>query len=124
MTGPTTGIVRVLGVTLVALALTAGCSSSAKAAAKKDVSITACTASPTGGHPTATGKILNHSSKASLYTIHVKFIDASGNGVGDGVAAVARVEPGATATWNATGTLNAKGKLTCELASVTRTIAP
>jgi hypothetical protein len=119
-----TGIVRVLGVTAAAVALAAGCSSSAKAAAKKDVSVTACTASPTGGHPTATGKIVNHSSKASLYTIHVKFTDASGNGVGDGVAAVARVEPAATATWNATGTLNAKGKVTCDLSSVTRTLAP
>lgn len=118
------GIVRMVGVVGVAVALAAGCSSSAKAAAKKDVSVTACTASPTGGHPTATGKIVNHSSKASLYTIHVKFTDASGNGVGDGVAAVARVEPNATATWNATGTLSAKGKLTCDLASVTRTIAP
>ncbi len=118
------GIVRVLVVAAVALALTAGCSSSAKAAAKKDVTVTACTASPTGGHPTATGKIVNHSSKPSFYTIHVKFTDASGNGVGDGIAAVARVAPGATATWNATGTLNAKGKLTCKLSSVTRTVAP
>src|SRR6266550_424850 len=86
----------------------AACSSSAKSAAKRDVTITACTSSPTGGHPTATGNIVNHSSKASLYTIHVKFTDSSGNGVGDGVAAVAKVDPGTTAKWHATGTLNAK----------------
>jgi hypothetical protein len=105
----------------VALAL-AGCSASSDTA-KKDVTITACTADPGGGHPTARGQILNHSSKASLYTIHVKFTDASGNGVGDGVAAVAKVDPGTTANWHATGSLNAKGKLTCSLSSVTRTIS-
>jgi hypothetical protein len=117
-------VIQLLGIPACALALLGGCSSSAKAAAKKDVTVTACTAGPTGGHPTATGAIVNHSSKASLYTIHVKFTDASGNGVGDGVAAVARVEPAATATWHATGTLDAKGKLTCSLSSVTRTLAP
>ena len=104
-------------------ALTA-CSSSSKSAAREDVTVTACTASPTGGHPTATGKIENHSSKASLYTIHVKFTDASGNGVGDGVAAVAKVDPGTTANWRANGTLNAKGPLTCTLSSVTRNAVP
>jgi len=102
----------------------AACSSSAKSAAKKDVTITACTSSPTGGHPTATGNIVNHSSKASLYTIHVKFTDSSGNGVGDGVAAVAKVDPGTSATWRANGTLNAKGPLTCKLSSVTRNAVP
>ncbi len=100
----------------------AGCSASSDAA-KKDVTITACTADPGGGHPTASGKILNHSSKASLYTIHVKFTDASGNGVGDGIATVAKVDPGTTANWHATGTLNAKGKVHCSLSSVTRTIS-
>ena len=105
----------------VVLAL-AGCSAS-NDTAKKDVTITACTADPGGGHPTASGQILNHSSKASLYTIHVKFTDASGNGVGDGVAAVAKVDPGTTAKWRANGSLNAKGPLRCSLSSVTRTIS-
>lgn len=105
----------------VVLAL-AGCSASSDTA-KKDVTITACTADPGGGHPTARGQILNHSSKASLYTIHVKFTDASGNGVGDGVAAVAKVDPGTTASWHATGSLSAKGKLQCSLSSVTRNIS-
>ena len=112
----------IFGVLAVALLL-GGCSSSSKAA-EKDVKITSCAASATGGHPTARGQIVNHSSKASLYTIHVKFTDASGNGVGDGVAAVARVEAGKTATWHANGSLNAKGPLTCKLESVTRTISP
>jgi hypothetical protein len=100
----------------------AGCSAS-NDTAKKDVTITACTADPGGGHPTARGQILNHSSKPSLYTIHVKFTDASGNGVGDGVAAVAKVDPGTTANWHATGSLSAKGKLQCSLSSVTRNIS-
>jgi hypothetical protein len=114
-------ILLVGGSALLLAALT-GCSSSSSAAAK-DVTISACTASPTGGHPTATGQILNHSSKSSLYTIHVKFTDSAGNGVGDGVAAVAKVDPGTTATWHVIGTLNAKGPVKCTLSSVTRTVS-
>src|SRR5579862_5799411 len=106
-----------------AIAALAGCAASSATAAK-DVTITACTASPTGGRPTATGQILNHSSKASAYTIHVKFKDSAGNGVGDGVAAVAKVDHGATASWHADGTLSAKGPLTCSLSSVTRNFSP
>jgi hypothetical protein len=120
-------VVRITAAVAMALAVAlTGCSSSGSAAAKKDVSITACKASPSpsGGHPTATGRIVNHSSKASLYTIHVKFKDASGNGAGDGVAAVARVDAAAQATWHATGTLNVKGAVTCALASVTRHLSP
>jgi hypothetical protein len=106
-----------------AVALFAGCSSSGSKAAK-DVTITSCLASPTGGHPTASGQILNHSSKASLYAIHVKFTDASGNQVGDGVAAVAKVDAGHTARWQADGSVDAKGTLKCTLSSVVRTVAP
>jgi hypothetical protein len=113
-----------VGISACALTALTGCSSSGSAAAKKDVTIGACTSSPTGGHPTATGRIVNHSSKPSLYTIHVKFTDSSGNGVGDGVAAVAKVDPGTTATWHANGTLNAKGPLKCTLSSVTRNAVP
>jgi hypothetical protein len=106
---------------LFALVACAACSSSS---AKKDVSITSCTADPGGGHPKVAGTIHNHSSKASTYAIHVKFDDRSGNGVGDGVSAVGRVESGANAHWDATGTENAKGPVTCSLASVRRTVAP
>ena len=111
----------IVGVCLTAAA--AGCSSDSKSA-KKDVTVTACTASPTGGHPKAVGRIVNHSSKSSLYTVHVKFKDSSGNSVGDGVAAVAKVDPNATAKWDATGTLDAKGPVTCNIASVSRTAVP
>src|SRR5690349_4644427 len=108
--------------TVVVFAACAACSS--PSSARKDVSIAKCAAGANGGHPTASGAIHNHSSKASSYVIHVKFADRSGNGVGDGVAAVARVDSGKTAEWHATGTENAKGPVTCSLASVTRTIAP
>ena len=104
-------------------ALLAGCAASSKTA-EKDVTITSCKASPTGGHPKVAGEIVNHSSKASIYTIHVKFKDSSGNGVGDGVAAVAKVEPDAKAKWDATGSVNAKGPVNCQVSSVTRGAVP
>ena len=100
------------------------CCSASGSKAAKDVTISSCASSPTGGHPTASGAINNHSSKSSLYAIHVKFSDASGNGAGDGLATVARVDAGKTATWHASGTVDVKGTVTCKLASVTRTVAP
>ena len=115
--------VRVLiGASACVVVALAGCSASASA--KKDVTITACTPSPTGGHPTASGRIVNHSSKSSVYTIHVKFSDSAGNGVGDGLAAVAKVDPGTKAKWQASGSFNAKGPLKCKLSSVTRNAVP
>jgi hypothetical protein len=110
-----------IGASVCVVVAIAGCSS---ATAKKDVTITACSASPTGGHPSASGRIVNHSSKSSLYTIHVKFSDSAGNGVGDGLAAVAKVDPGTAAKWQASGSFNAKGPLTCKLSSVTRNAVP
>ena len=103
--------------------LLAGCAASSKTAAK-DVTITACKASPTAGHPVASGAITNHSRKASLYTLHVKFKDTSGNGVGEGIAAVAKVDPGTTAKWHVTDALNAKGKVNCEIGNVSRNAVP
>jgi len=100
----------------------AGCSSSSSA--KKDVKITACKASPTGDHPSASGTIVNHSSKASVYTIHVKFKDDSGNDVGDGVAGVAKVDPKENAKWSATSTVSHKGTVKCDISSVTRNAVP
>jgi hypothetical protein len=115
-------LLLLVGTSACLLAALTGCSASKSA--KKDVTITACKASPTGDHPSAAGKVVNHSSKASLYTIHVKFKDTSGNSAGDGVSAVAKVEPNATAKWSADGSLNHKGAVTCSLASVTRNAVP
>ena len=99
-----------------------GCSSSSSA--RKDVTITACKASPTGDHPSAAGTIVNHSSKSSVYTIHVKFKDASGNEVGDGIAGVAKVDPNQAAKWSATSSLSNKGSVKCSISSVTRNAIP
>jgi len=99
-----------------------GCTSSKTV--EKDVTITSCTASPSGGHPTARGTIKNHSGNASAYTVHVNFKDSSGNDVGDGVAVVGKVDSGTTAKWDATGTVNAKGPVTCGLGKLARTAVP
>jgi hypothetical protein len=104
------------------LAALTGCSSSSSA--KKDVTITACKPSPTGDHPSADGTIVNHSSKASAYTVHVKFKDSSGNDVGDGVSGVAKVDPNETAKWSATSSLSNKGAVKCTISSVTRNAIP
>jgi hypothetical protein len=102
--------------------LLTGCTSSQTAS--KDVAITACVASPTGGHPSATGAIVNHSSKASTYVIDVDFYDSSGNKVTAGGASVGKVEAGATAIWHAGGVTDATGPLSCKLGNVSRTLAP
>ena len=101
-----------------------GCSAADNASAAKDVTVTACTPDPSGGHPVATGQIHNGSSKASAYLIHIQFVDAAGNAVGDGVATVGKVAQGGTATFRSVGTESAQGPLTCKLLSVTRTEAP
>lgn len=96
----------------------------ANTAAVKDVSITACVASPTGGRPTADGTVLNHSSKASTYVLGISFYDSSGNKVSAGGDSLGKVEAGATATFHADGLSDAKGPLTCKVATVSRTVAP
>ena len=104
------------------VAVITGCAAGASAA--KDVTLTGCQSSPSGGHPVATGRIDNHSGKSSAYAISVTFADAAGNRVSEGGAAVAKVGSGATATWHATGVATAKGPLHCTVANVTRTVAP
>jgi acetyltransferase-like isoleucine patch superfamily enzyme len=103
--------------------LVAGASCSSSKSAKKDVKIVSCQADSGGGKPTAAGTIVNHSSKTSAYTVHVKFYDSSGNAVGDGVSVVASVDPDKTAHWDTKGTVNAKGPVTCKLDSVTRNVS-
>jgi hypothetical protein len=90
--------------------------------ARGDVAVQACQAD--GGKPTATGTILNHSSKASNYVIRMKFKDGSGNQVSEGVNAVNDVEAGASATFTLTGTRAARGPVNCEVTGVTRTHVP
>jgi hypothetical protein len=92
--------------------------------AKDDVTVGTCEADQGGGDPSASGQIVNDSSKTSNYVIRLRFNDAQGNGVSEGVAAVDDVEAGATAEWELTGTRSAEGPLTCEVTDVSRTHLP
>jgi len=92
--------------------------------AKKDVAVKTCTPDPGGGKPTASGQIVNHSSKGSNYVIRLRFNDAEGNNVSEGVATVRDVEAGQTADWQLTGARSADGPVTCELRGVSRTHVP
>lgn len=71
------------------------------------------------GYPTASGTIVNHSSKISDYEISVNFLKG-GVHVSDGVNFVDDVAPGQTATWNAGGTDQTSGAVTCQVAEVNR----
>jgi hypothetical protein len=91
--------------------------------AKKDVTVTTCR-SVDGGKPTASGRILNHSSKTSNYVIRLKFTDAEGNTVSEGLAPVDSVGADRTATWELTGARDVKGSVRCEITGVSRTHVP
>lgn len=92
--------------------------------ARKDVSVRSCKADPKGGKPTASGVILNNSSETSNYVIKLKFNDASGNKVSEGVAPVKDVESKKTAKWELTGGRSAKGELKCVVTGVSRNHLP
>ena len=92
--------------------------------AKDDVTVSACKADPGGGDPTAAGRIVNGSSKTSYYVIRLRFEDAQGNGVSEGVANVNDVQALATARWQLTGTRSAQGPVTCVVTDVSRTHLP
>jgi hypothetical protein len=92
--------------------------------AKDDVTVATCEADPGGGDPAASGQIVNDSAKTSNYVIRLRFNDAQGNGVSEGVAVVDDVEPGATAQWELTGARSAEGPVTCEVTDVSRTHLP
>lgn len=92
--------------------------------AKKDVTITACNADPGGGKPKAEGQVVNQSSKTSNYVIRVKFTDAQGNRVAEGVDGVKGVKALETSKFTLTGDSGAKGPLKCEVSGVTRTHLP
>jgi hypothetical protein len=94
------------------------------ASARADVTVQSCQADPSGGKPTASGTIVNHSSKPSNYVIRLKFTDGQGNEVSEGVNAVKDVEAGANATWKLTGSRGAKGPVKCDVTGVNRTHVP
>ena len=116
---------RLLNLTITAVlgaSLLSGCSDGADSEnAEADIRVSSCVADPAGGKPSAEGSIVNNTSKPSGYTFRVRFLDPAGNEVSQGTNAVARVEPGATATWSLQGVTSAKGALTCQVANATRT---
>ncbi len=115
-------LLLIIAVAVLAVILAHRNSSSDKA--KKDVTVGACNAPAGGGKPKAVGQIVNHSSQTSNYVVRVKFKDAQGNVVSDGLDAVKSVKASATANFSLEGASSAKGPLTCEVSSVTRTHIP
>lgn len=109
---------------IVALVLVLAFKGTSSSSAKKDVTVAACRADSGGGRPTASGKILNHSSKTSNYVIQLTFTDPQGNTVSEGVAAVKDVAADETATWDLTGARDANGAVKCEITDVSRTHLP
>jgi hypothetical protein len=93
-------------------------------AAKGDVTVQACNADAMGSKPTASGQIVNRSTKTSNYVIRLKFTDAQGNQVAEGVNGVKSVDPGASASWTLTGDRDAKGPVQCKVTGVSRTHLP
>jgi hypothetical protein len=111
------GLVVIVGLVLVLVL-----QSTSSSATRKDVTLGSCR---TGDdRPTASGTLLNHSSKTSNYVIRVKFSDPQGNTVAEGAAPVTGVGPRDAARWTLTGDRHADGPVTCDIASVSRTVAP
>lgn len=117
-------LVFLLIVAVIALAIILAHNNSSSSKAKQDVTVQACNADPGGGKPKASGQIVNKSSKTSNYVVRLKFLDAQGNQVTDGVDGVKGVKPLETVKFDLTGIQKAKGPLTCEVTGVTRTHLP
>ncbi len=91
--------------------------------AMNDVTVTTCRAVATG-KPTATGQILNHSSKTSTYVVRLKFTDPQGNTLSEGIAPVKSVGARQTAEWDLTGDRDVNGAVQCKITGVSRTHVP
>lgn len=117
--GPLIAVLLVAAVVVAAIIVFAG--NNGSTAAKKDVTVQACSTDPAGGRPKAAGQIVNHTSKASNYVIRLKFTDAQGNELSEGASAVKDVASGATAQWDLTGARDAKGPVRCVVTGVSRT---
>ncbi len=85
-----------------------------------DVEITACEVADFTNWPSAKVTITNRSSKTSNYIVQVEFLDAGGTRLGDGTAAANNLDPGQSAKETAQGLSKVSGKITCEVADVTR----
>ena len=115
------GPIRLVATPLLLAAL-AACSGAAKSVTS-DATVTACTPGD-GDRPSASGDIVNRSSKRSSFAVEVSFYDTSGNRVAEGADTVNGVEPGATGRWRAVATANAKGPINCKVKTVRRIRTP
>lgn len=72
-----------------------------------------------GGFPQVTGTVKNNSSKSSSYTITVEF-KQDGTQFTTGTGIIVSVEPGQTADFSATGSVEPSGQFTCKVDSIDR----
>jgi hypothetical protein len=80
-----------------------------------------CTYDATSGAATAAGTVQNHAPTAASYLIAVSFERGEGGEeVGTSTEGVARVEPGATASWRATAPVTGAGDVTCQVTLILR----
>ncbi|MER5746843.1 hypothetical protein ABT097_26640 [Streptomyces sp. NPDC002225] len=111
--GPGPGEVRASGVPSEA-------PSAGEADAKGDVRITRCRVDPLTEWPDADVEIVNGADDRASYIVSVEFLDGDGTRRASGLATVTDLEAGRKAVENAQGLGEVPGKMTCEVAEVTR----
>jgi hypothetical protein len=117
---------RLIGLLIVAAVIAAAVIVFAKSdsGAKRDVTVQVCNTDPSGDKPIASGQIVNRSATTSNYVIRIKFTDAQGNQVAEGINGVQSIAPGTTATWALKGDRVVKGPVRCTVTGISRTHFP
>ncbi len=82
-----------------------------------------CTTDSSAGTATASGTVQNHSSHPSSYLITVSF-RRGGTEVATSIDGVVHVATGATASWQATGSVTGSGDVSCVVTAILRTDNP
>ncbi|MDX2404437.1 FxLYD domain-containing protein [Streptomyces microflavus] len=88
--------------------------------AEEDVTLTKCTRDSLIGWPHADLKIVNGSDTTARYFVYVKFVDADGAEVTDGLATTEDLAPGESAKVQAQGLGEVPAGTTCEIDRVER----
>ncbi len=110
---------------VVAVAAASAAASACGAASPTDAAtITNCVPGTDTDKPRAVGEVRNASSKRSSFFIRIEFHDSDGNRLSEGLDTITDVEPGATEPFEIQGVADARGPVTCEVATVRRTAAP
>ena len=117
------GLVLLVVVVVVVVLIVAGSRSTSKPA-RNDVTLNACTPGAGGASPTASGEVLNHTSKKSNYVIRVTFKDSGSNQVSEGADSVSGVAPLQRSPWQVSGVRRAQGPVKCTVSGVSRVVAP